>query len=81
MSRRLNRRIGEFYRGNGFFEENRRQQAAYWLKEALEAGLKSMFFQDPDVQAKMLSLEQPVLDGRISPFAAAAEILQLFRKG
>lgn len=71
----------DFVRQNGFFEENRRQQAAYWLKEALEAGLKSMFFQDPDVQAKMLSLEQPVLDGRISPFAAAAEILQLFRKG
>jgi len=63
---------------NGFFTENRRRQAYYWLQEALAAGLKSAFFSDSAVQARLAELEPEVLAGRMSPFAAAAKVLGAF---
>lgn len=63
---------------NGFFHENRRQQASYWLKETMEAGLKSAFFNSPDVREKLAALEREVLAGRMSPFGAADEVLEVF---
>lgn len=62
---------------NGFYAENRRQQARYWLQESLESGLIAGFYQHPAVREKYAALEQQVLEGRISPFAAAQEMLQL----
>lgn len=64
---------------NGFFAENRRRQASYWLQEALDAGLKTAFFSHPAVKSRLAALEPEVLAGRISPFAAAAEILKAFK--
>ena len=66
---------------NGFFHENRRQQAGYWLQEALLAGLQAMFAGNPAVQEKMAALEPEVLAGRMSPFAAAEQVLAAFRIG
>lgn len=65
---------------NGFFMENRRRQAHYWLQEALDAGLKSAFFGDPAVQARLAELEPEVLAGRMSPFAAASKVLGAFER-
>lgn len=62
---------------NGFFQENRRQQAQYWLEDALEAGLKAKFFKHPGVQAKLAELEPEVLAGRMSPTDAAARVIGL----
>jgi LAO/AO transport system kinase len=64
---------------NGFFAENRRRQAHFWLQETLEAGLKTMFYQDPEVSAKLAELEPEVLAGRISPADAAQEILKCWK--
>ena len=38
---------------SGFFIENRRQQAHYWLHEALQAGLRERFFQNPTVRERL----------------------------
>lgn len=64
--------------GNGFFHENRRQQARFWLEDALEAGLKSMFYKHPGVQEMLASLETEVMAGRLSPTDAAARALRAF---
>ncbi|MBN8683411.1 MAG: methylmalonyl Co-A mutase-associated GTPase MeaB [Chitinophagales bacterium] len=56
---------------NGFFAENRRKQAAYWLHESLRQGLERLLAEMPELTA----LEQAVLEGRISPFSAAAQVL------
>ena len=61
---------------NGFFAENRRQQSAYWFKEALHEGLLAAFYSHPAVSETFKRLELEVLAGRISPFAAAAAVLQ-----
>ncbi len=66
-------------RSNGFFQENRRQQARFWLEDSLEAGLKTLFYEDPGVKATLAELEAEVLSGRISPTDAAARVLKAFR--
>lgn len=63
---------------NGFFYENRRRQAGYWLQEALEAGLKNAFLAHPAVRKKLTAIEPEVLAGRMSPFAAAESVLEVF---
>jgi len=63
---------------NGYFQQNRQRQAGYWLREALEAGIKSIFYAHPAVRQTLEDLEKEVLAGRISPFAAAKKILKEF---
>ncbi len=65
---------------NNFFIKNRRQQAKYWLEEAIEAGIKAAFYGNPAVQAKLAALEPQVLAGRVSPFAGAEALLHAFFK-
>lgn len=65
---------------NGYFQRNRQNQAQYWLKEALEDGLKMMFYQNPAVQQSLSVLEKDVQEGRISPFAAAELVLKSYKK-
>lgn len=64
----------------GYLAENRRLQAKYWLEDALQAGLKHLFYQFPGMKAKLAAIEAEVLAGRISPIAGAAEALNSFRK-
>ncbi|MEZ4940906.1 MAG: methylmalonyl Co-A mutase-associated GTPase MeaB [Saprospiraceae bacterium] len=63
---------------NSFFAKNRRQQAKYWLEEAIEAGIKAAFYGNPAVQTKLAALEPEVLAGRVSPFAGAGVLLDAF---
>jgi LAO/AO transport system kinase len=67
-------------RANGFLEQNRQQQARYWLHETLESSLKNLFYQQPAVKEKYAALEKQVLEGSVSPFSAAQEILDVFQK-
>ncbi len=67
--------------GNGFFVENRRQQAHYWLEEALQAGLQALFHNNRHAQLLLKTLEPEVLAGRLSPFSAAEQIIQRLESG
>jgi LAO/AO transport system kinase len=69
----------DFTLANGFFLENRKRQAGYWLQEALQAGLQAAFFKNPAVREKLAALEPEVLAGKISPFAAAEKVLGVFK--
>ncbi|MBL7782998.1 MAG: methylmalonyl Co-A mutase-associated GTPase MeaB [Saprospiraceae bacterium] len=63
---------------NGFLVKNRRQQAAYWFKEALQEGLQSLFFQQAEIKEKLAALEPLIQEGKVSPFSAAHDLLQIF---
>lgn len=65
---------------NRYFYENRQKQAAHWFREALELGLAQLFYQHPAVKERYTSLEHKVLSGKISPFAAATELLNIFSR-
>lgn len=62
----------------GYFDRKRREQARYWLKETINRQLQYLFYHHPEVHAQWAETEQAVMDGRISSFAAAEELLQLF---
>jgi len=62
----------------GFFDEQRRQQARHWMYQAIERRLREDFFSTPRVQSKRGAIEEAVLDGEISSFAAADKLLSIY---
>lgn len=64
---------------NGYWAQNRRQQAHFWLHEALAAGLRRLLYEHPFIQSELMALEPAVVAGRISPYAAARRILVQFK--
>ncbi len=63
---------------NGFFVENRRLQAQYWMNERINELLVTKFYEDKQTQLEKLKLEEEVLAGRVSPFKAAEELVQKY---
>lgn len=64
---------------NGFLEERRRRQALDWMNELVMLGLEESFRGDARVAARWPELQQAVLQGRVTPFAASRELLGSFR--
>lgn len=65
---------------NGYFENRRNDQNKYWMYETIEEKLKNSFYSNPQILAQMEQLTQKVLQGEMSSFVAASELLdQYFR--
>jgi LAO/AO transport system kinase len=64
---------------SGHLERRRRRQALEWMIELVRLGLEEAFQGDPAVAARLPALQEDVLRGRVSPFAASREALALFR--
>lgn len=67
--------------GSGYRDERRSAQASHWLDQALSDGLRSLLQLDPAVMGAMAEARSSVRSGAKSPFKAAEELLELFRKG
>lgn len=65
---------------NGYLESNRKKQAVYWMNEAIQDQLKSIFFTHPKIKKELPVLEDKVAKGTISSFKAASELLKLFEQ-
>ena len=65
---------------NGYFMANRNRQNKYWMYETINETLKSSFYQNPEIEAKLADVEQRVLDAKLSSFIAAKELLELYFK-
>lgn len=65
-------------KASGYFQQQRRQQALYWLHETVESSLRQHFYQHPAVQQLRHMLEEQVVAGNLSPFAAAEQLLQVY---
>jgi LAO/AO transport system kinase len=63
---------------NGAFLERRRQQALEWMRELVSLSLEGRFRGHPLVSSRLPEIERAVLDGRVTSFAAARELVQLF---
>lgn len=63
-----------------FFQENRKQQNKYWLIQTIEDRLKSDFYQNKNVQQELALLVEKVINAKMSPFAAAEQLLAIHRK-
>lgn len=65
-------------RANGYRERLRREQKRRWMHETIEQTLRQRFESHPEVRARKLALEQNVVEGRITSFAAARVLLDLY---
>ncbi len=65
---------------NQYFENNRQQQAKYWLEASISQGLQTAFYQNEAVQAALIKIEQAVLKNELSPFQGAEQLLGLFKQ-
>lgn len=61
---------------NGFKAHNRMNQSKYWLHERINDLLRKRFYGNEDVQLKLEATEQKVLEGKISAYGAAMELLR-----
>ncbi|WP_291862358.1 methylmalonyl Co-A mutase-associated GTPase MeaB [Marinilabilia sp.] len=68
----------EMTRENGFFKNNRREQAKYWMFESINEQLKNNFYQHPDIKGELKHYEQKVLNAETSSFNAARELLNKY---
>jgi LAO/AO transport system kinase len=62
----------------GFFDEQRRQQARHWMYQAIEQRLREDFFSTPRVRSERDDVEEAVVSGDISSFAAADKLLSIY---
>ncbi len=65
---------------NGHFEFQRKSQNKYWLLQTIDAEIKNRFYQNKHVKSHIDSLLKAVMEGQISPFAAADKLLKLATK-
>lgn len=65
---------------NGYFTANRNRQNKYWMYETINETLKSSFYNNPEIEAKMVEVEQRVLEAKLSSFIAAKELLDIYFK-
>lgn len=62
-------------KANLYFNERRKRQAKYWMYESINEQLKQNFYNDPDIKAKINSVETQVLNEEVSSFIAAKNLL------
>ncbi len=64
---------------NGWWEEHRKQQDKYWLREALKELILHEFFGDSNNVKRMKEMEEQVVKGEKGSFDAAEELYREFR--
>lgn len=70
----------KFTKDNDFFYKRRREQAEYWMYETINNSLQEDFYRHPDIREELPEMEKRVLNGEISSFRAAKELLDLYRE-
>lgn len=66
---------------NGFFSQNRKQQAVYWMEATIQEQIKAMFFDDKAIQAAYQHYTTLLLEGRITSYKAAEALINQYRQG
>jgi len=73
--------VDEFVRHTktkGYFEQQRKEQANYWLNESINQELHQAFYGDPTLKSKLESFRIQVQEGEISSYKAAKDLMKEF---
>lgn len=76
-------KIEEYFtlvKGNGYYETKRREQARFWMYESINDSIKDMFYENEEINKKLPFYEENVLNGKMDSFAAASELLRIYKK-
>ena len=65
-------------KANGYFESNRHRQGKYWMYESINEALDADFYKTPEIAHALPDYERRVLEDRISSFAAAKKLLEIY---
>lgn len=65
---------------NGSFQTRRNQQARHWMYESINNQLKDAFYNSPVVLQHLKEIEKKVLNGELSSFKAAQQLLDLYNR-
>ena len=72
------KRYVEFVKSNRYFNSKRISQSKYWMYETINEQLKSNFYQNPEIQNRLVENEKKVLSDEISSFVAAKNLLDSY---
>ncbi|MEL6683895.1 MAG: methylmalonyl Co-A mutase-associated GTPase MeaB [Pseudomonadota bacterium] len=67
--------LSNWRRDSGIWQSTRQDQARYWFEHDVRQGLLAMLLDDPQTAARMTAAEAEVAAGRLTPTAAAAQVL------
>lgn len=63
---------------NSYFTQNRQIQNLNWMHEFIRQALEEKFYQNPDIQEILPSIEQQVVAEQTLPMRAAMQLLRIF---
>ncbi len=65
-------------KANGWFAQARRNQTQEWMHEIIRESLRQRFDSHPAIRKRKEALEKDVLEGRMTSFRAARELLAMY---
>jgi LAO/AO transport system kinase len=65
---------------NGHLDVERKRQSTYWMHEKIKSDLFDHFYQLPKIKSRLSELEKLVESNKLSPTAAAKELLNNFQQ-
>ncbi len=71
----------DFVKDNGYFDYRRNEQSKYWMYESINEWLRDSFYQNPQITSLMVDKEKQVLQGKLTSFAAAKDLLDVYFEG
>jgi len=69
-----------YTKNNGHFMQNRRKQAKYWMYETIDQILRDNFYQTGFIREQLSKYENKVLEGKMTSFMAAKELISQYYK-
>ncbi len=66
-------------KSSGFFDVRRKEQALQAFTDTIEEAIRQKFYHDPLVVSHLHAVQQDILSGKISPYAAAQELFRIAR--
>jgi LAO/AO transport system kinase len=63
-------------KNNLYFQKKRKEQARYWMYQAIDEFLRNHFYDHSDIKEKLPEIEKEVLERNLNPFIAAKKLLE-----
>lgn len=68
-----------FVKKNGYFDHRRNEQAKYWMYESINETLRNGFYNNPVIAGMLAQKERQVLNGELTSFVAARQLLDIYK--
>ena len=68
----------DFVKDNGYFEYRRNEQSKYWMYETINEQLRDSLYHNPQIEAMLTGKENQVLQGNLTSFVAAKNLLDTY---